>query len=408
MQEYSAEFRFSSLQKAINDMSREQNFFIAGAGDLALDAWGAQKVVHPHSLFHSTFTFDVPVKKWNSIINGTEQSLIGSTLVTSVDGKLSVKTAATNGNVTYLHSRRHPRYQPNRGHLYSTSMFIPNPTDNAVEDFGLFTDIDGVFFRVDVNGVLYACLQSDGAVVYQERIHIPFDLDLTKGNIYDIQYKWRGAGGFKWFIGRPDDEVLTLVHYKKFLNTQTVLTVQNPSLPAAFRVTSLGDAGELQCGCIDITSEGGDDRHETYESAKSLEKAVNAPNTPVLIIHSPNQINGKMNTIDGRLARLSGASDKRSIFQVWATRDATAFTGAVFNRAGTSTYVEFDIAATSVDTAKLEFVNAFRVDANSYVPLENPAKNEIDFFFIHGDYLVITATAAAGTCDATFEWGEER
>lgn len=389
-------------------MSTEQNHIIAGSGDIALDAWGNQKVIHPHSLFHSTFTFDVPVKKWNSIVNGVEERLSTSTLTTSIDGKLSVKTAAVDGDSTYVHSRRHPRYQPNRGHAYATSMFIPNPTDNAVEDFGLFTHTDGVFFRVDVNGVLYACLQSNGVVVYQEKINLPFEVDLSKGNVYDIQYKWRGAGGFKWFIGRPCDETLTLVHYKKFLNTQTELTVQNPSLPAGFRVTSLGDAGELQCGCVDITSEGGDDRRETYESAKSLEKSVGGTNIPVLIIHSPNLIGTKMNTIDGRLARISGASDKRSIFQVWSTRDASAFAGESFNRAGSSTYVEFDIAATAVDTAKLEFINAFRVEANSFVSLENPAKNEIDFFFIHGDYIVITATAAAGTCDATFEWGEER
>lgn len=50
-------------------MSKEQNHVIAGAGDMALDAWGRQLVTHPHSVFHSLFTFDVPVKKWNSIIN---------------------------------------------------------------------------------------------------------------------------------------------------------------------------------------------------------------------------------------------------------------------------------------------------------------------------------------------------
>jgi len=389
-------------------MSKEQNHVIAGAGDLALDAWGSQKVVHPHSLFHSAFTFDIPVKKWNSIVNGVEESLRTSTLCTSINGKLSVKTAAVNGNVTYLHSRRHPRYQPNRGHLYSTSIFIPVPSDNAVEDFGLFTDTDGAFFRVSANGELYACLQSNGSITYQEKIVMPFEINLAYGNVYDIQYQWRGAGNFRFFVGNPKTGHLEVVHEIRNLNTKTVLTIQNPSLPAAFRVTSLGDAGEIQCGCVDITSEGGDDRHESYQSAKSLEKLVGGTDIPVLIIRSPNLIGTKMNTIDGRLARISGSSDKRSIFQVWFTRDATAFTGASFNPVGISTYIEFDIAATAVNTAKLEFINAFRVEANSFVSLENPAKNEIDFFFIHGDYLVITATAAAGTCDATFEWGEER
>lgn len=393
-------------------MSKEQNFFIAGAGDMALDAWGLQKMVHPHSLFHSAFTFNVPIKKWNSVVNGTEEDLSTSTLVTSSSGKLSVKTAANNGDVTYLHSRRHPRYQPNRGHVYSMSAFIPVPTDNAVEDFGLFTDTDGVFFRIHTDGKLYACLQSGGVLVHEDLINFPcsFDdepLDYSKGNVYDIQFQWRGAGNYRFFAGNPKTGRLEVIHEIKNLNSLTALTMQNPSLPAAFRVTSLGDAGEIQCGCVDITSEGGDDRHEQYQSAKSLEKTISGTDLPVLIIHSPATIGGSMNTIDGMLSRISGASDKRSIFQVWSTRDPTAFTGAVFNPVGGGSYVEFDIAATAVDTAKLNFISAFRVEAASFVSVENPAKDYIDFYFIHGDYIVVTATAAAGTCDAAIEWGEE-
>lgn len=393
-------------------MSKEQNFFIAGAGDMALDAWGLQKIVHPNSLFHSAFTFNVPVKKWTSSINGVEENLETSTLVTSTNGKLSVKTLANNGDVTYLHSRRHPRYQPNRGHVYSMSAFVPVPTDNAVEDFGLFTDTDGVFFRIHTDGKLYACLQSNGVLVHEDLIKFPcsFDdepLDYSKGNVYDIQFQWRGAGNYRFFAGNPKTGKLEVIHEIKNLNKLTSLTMQNPSLPASFRVTSLGDAGEIQSGCVDITSEGGALMHMQYESAKSIEKAVSGTNIPVLIIHSPNTISGKMNTVDGMLSRVSGSSDKRAIFQIWSTRDATAFTGASFNTVGFGSYVEFDVAATAVDTAKLKFITAFRVEANSYVPVENPAKDNIDFFFIHGDYIVITATAAAGTCDAIVEWGEE-
>lgn len=394
-------------------MSKEQNFVIAGAGDMALDAWGLQKMVHPHSLFHSAFTFDVPLKKWNSVVNGVEENLLTSTLVTSVDGKLSVKTAANNGDVTYLHSRRHPRYQPNRGHVYSNSVIIPNPTDNAVEDFGLFTDSDGVFFRVHTDGKLYACLQSNGVLEHEDLIKFPssFDddpLDYSKGNVYDIQYQWRGSGNYRFFAGNPKTGRIEVIHEIKNLNRLTNLTIQNPSLPAAYRVTSLGDAGEIQSGCVDITSEGGDDRHEQYQSAKVLDKSISGTDIPVLIIYSPHLIGTKMNTIDGRLARITGSADKRTIFQAWSTRDPTAFTGAVFNSVGVGSYVEFDIAATAADINKLSFITAFRVPANDSKALDNPAKENVDFFFIHGDYIVVTATVTGGLCDAVIEWGEER
>jgi len=379
---------------------------IAGASDMATDAWGLQKVVQPHSLFHSLFTFGVPIKKWNSIVNGTEEDISTSTLVTASNGLLSVKSAANNGDITYLHSRRHPQYQSNRGHLWSGSIIVPVPTDNAYEDFGLFTDINGVFFRIKTDGKLYAC-ETDGTLTNEEEITMPFTLDYTKGNVFDIQYQWRGAGNFKFFAGNPNTGRIQLIHTIENLNLLTSLTIANPSLPAAFRITSFGAAGEVKCGCVDVTSEGGDDKHEQYVSAKSLEKATNGTNIPILIIHSPDQVGGKMNTTDGRLARVSGASDKRSVFQIWATRDPAAFTGATFNPVGDGSNVEFDVAATAVNTALLSFVTAFRVEANSFVPLSNPSKDNIDFFFIHGDYIVVTATAVSGTCDAVIEWGEE-
>lgn len=388
-------------------MSKEQNHVIAGAGDMALDAWGLQKVTHPHSLFNSLFTFDVPLKKWNSIVNGVEESLQASVLCTSVDGALSVKTAANNGDVTYLHSRRYPRYHPNRGHVFSVSIFIPSPSDNAVEDFGLFTDIDGVFFRVGVTGELFACIQSDGVLTHQEKISMPFELDYSKGNVFDIQYQWRGAGNFRFFAGNPSTGRNEVIHEIKNLNKSPALSIQNPSLPAAFRVTSFGDAGEIRSGCVDITSEGGDDNHEQYASAKIIGKTINGTDIPVLIIHSPDLVGGKRNTRDGRLARVSGASDKRSVFQIWTTRDATAFTGASFSPINAGSLIEADVAATAVDTAKLSFVTSFRVPAGGFQSITNPAKDEIDFFFIHGDYIVITAIESSGSCDAIIEWGEE-
>jgi len=104
---------------------------------------------------------------------------------------------------------------------------------------------------------------------------------------------------------------------------------------------------------------------------------------------------------------LTGSSDKRSVFTVWTTRDPTAFTGANFQPINNGSYVESDIAATAVDTAKLAFVTSFRVEANNGERLINPARDIIDFFFIHGDYIVMTVTVTSGTCDSVIEWGEE-
>ena len=95
----------------------------AGNNLLALDAWGRQKMYQDNSLLHGMFTTSVPVATWKEKFNGTEQS---PTIATSVDGKLVIKAGATLNDVTILDTYRNPRYEPNRGHLYSSAMIIPS------------------------------------------------------------------------------------------------------------------------------------------------------------------------------------------------------------------------------------------------------------------------------------------
>lgn len=55
-----------------------------GSGDITIDAWGAQKVSLPRSLFHGMFTFDVPQTKWFMYVNGTQ--VYSSSDITSTAG----------------------------------------------------------------------------------------------------------------------------------------------------------------------------------------------------------------------------------------------------------------------------------------------------------------------------------
>lgn len=388
-------------------MSKEQNHFIAGSGDMALGAWGLQKVIEPFSLFHSLFTYDIPPRKWISYVNGAEEDITTSTLNTSVNGSLNIETGGVSGNITYLSSRRHPQYQANRGHVYSSSIRIVNPSDNAVQDFGLFTEENGVFFRVNVDGKLYACIQSDGVLVHEDLITMPFDLDLSKFNVFDVQYQWRGAGNYRFFAGNPKTGRIDVIHEIINLNTLTATSIKNPNLSAGYRVTSIGDVGTMQSGCVDVTTEGGRDGREQYVSAFVDSRSINGTDLPALIVRSPALINGEKNTRDSRLVRISAYSDKKTTFKVYFTRDATAITGASFAVAGVGTYLEQDVSATAFDKAKANFIKIFEVQANTGEKIDNPDDSRIDFHLVHGDYLAILATCASAVIKADFEFGEE-
>ena len=378
---------------------------VLGAGDLTIDAWGNPKVTQPFSLFHSLWTFDVSDKQWIIEEDGVEVSASVSTRVISEGGKLKVSSGATAGDVTEIHSKRHPRYQPNRGHLYSTAVILPDPTNDGVRDFGVFTPENGVFFRLKSDGKLYAVLKSDSVDVLEEEITIPFDFDVSKGNIYDIQYQWRGVGNYKFYIGNPSEGVSQWVHTFNLLGTLTDISIQNPALPATYKSTNTTEEVIIYSGCVDITSEGGADEKQYYTSAVNTSVTVSS-NTPILAIRQPATINGNTNTRDALLARITINASKKANISLWITRDATAVTGGSWS-AIQGSYVEQNKTATSVTTAKMSLVTQFNVEALVSKEVTNPNKDIIQFWLVHGDYIVLTGSGASSSVDAVIEFGEE-
>lgn len=377
-----------------------------GSGDITLDAWGAQKVSLPRSLFHGMFTFDVPQTKWFMYANGTQ--VYSSSDITSTDGAGKLLTTVTN-HTLLIESRVAPRYQPNRGHLFSTALWCPSKTANGVREWGLGTAENKVLFRLKADGKLYAVLVSGGAQIYEQEIDTSAvaGFDVEKGNTYDIQYQWRGVGNYKFFIN------LTHVHTFNHLGTLTQLSMENPALPVRILAQRTTQDVSLHIGCVDISSENGLQEQLEYGSAYAAAVAVST-DTPVIVVRQPLQINGETNTRDLTLARISFSCSKKAVFRVWATRSAAAVTGATFKSVNSGSFVECDspdmnptaVRATSVNTALLRFITATPVEAAVPRDVTNPWPNEIVFPIVRGDYLVVTCTAATATADIVVEWGE--
>jgi len=232
-------------------------------GPLSLDAWTRPKSVIDRSLIHGMFTLAIPRETWRETVNGVEvaetAALVNSS---SVFGLAEIYAGPTLNDETVLDTFRSPRYEPNRGHLYSSSIILPNPTALGVRDFGMFTEENGVFFRLKSDGFLYACRRTTNGVtsVVEEKINpvllAMHGIDISKGNIYDIQMQWRGVGSIGYFMGSVKNGYSVEVHKMRLLGTLTGLSVSNPSLPIAYHATNLGDNVLIQSGCADITSEG--------------------------------------------------------------------------------------------------------------------------------------------------------
>jgi hypothetical protein len=92
----------------------------------------------------------------------------------------------------------------------------------------------------------------------------------------------------------------------------------------------------------------------------------------------------------------------------WLTRDPTAIVGGAYAAIGNGSYVEANKTATSVDITKMRSFMTKKVEANASEEIDNPDHDTVEFYLIHGDYLVITGTdGGAAIVSAIIEWGEE-
>jgi len=377
-----------------------------GYGELTADAWGVQKVSLPFSRFHGMFTFDVPPTKWMMYENAVQ--VYTSTVITSTGGAGRLRTSAAISSVL-IESRTCPRYQPNRGHLLSTAAWMPDKLADGVRELGLGNAQNSVVFRLKSDGLLYAVLISNSVQTYEQVIdtsRVP-GFNVEKGNIYDIQFQWRGVGNYFFYINNVK------VHTVANLGTLTSLSIQNPAMPARIFAQRTTEDVEINVGCVDISSENGSYEQLEYGSAYATAVPVTS-DSPVIIVRQPLLIGTEVNTRDLTLARISFTCSKKGTFKVWSTRDPSLITGATFKTVNQGSYVETDspdmnpsaVRATAVTLTGMRFITAVPVQALVPREVNNPWPDEIKFPIVRGDYIVVTCTAATAEADVVIEWGE--
>lgn len=385
--------------------------------DTAMDAWGRSKTYQDYSIFHGMFTFNVPDSLWKIYENGTPLlDNDSSTKVISVNGKCEIHSGDTHA---VLMSRRHPRYQPNRGHLYSTALFLPNPTGSAIRDFGLMTSENGVFFRLKSDG-LYACLRSGSILKKEEKITLNFPVDFSKGNIYDIQFQWRGVGDYFFYMENTQTRRIELVHKFEFAGElDDELSIENPALPVCFESTSLDTNDyKISLGCVDVTSEGGRKESLVYGSVTSPTDGIRlgtGQNVGVLALKVNETFLGKINTRDIELKRFIASCNNEAIMNIYITNDQSAFTGTNWtNVKQNSDNLQYAYGGNVGDlvfnnTAYTKSLISLRLEQDQPKELSNPSVGESGAFYLTAaDYVVITIDASSSNIFwGSIEWGEE-
>jgi len=297
---------------------------------------------------------------------------------------------------------------------------LPSPDASGVRRFGFFTNESGSFFELTETGLYGVIRTTVSSVTSDDRYLIDTTgIDLSKGNVYDIQMQWRGAGNYKFFINLVEVKLVT------YLGTRTELTMFNPANPCSFECKNLGDNVVLECGCVDVTSEGGKANGKTYgsvnidnESGQVSITGTGNFNIPIIAIRSKTTVGGLINTRDTLALLASAYADQRSVVRVWATRDNTVITvndqSWVDFGDGHLEYIQYDnpnvTNPMTFDTTKAALIFGARVGVDLTYATSALFEGRTSIYLTPGDTFIFTMhreTGAAVNCGVTFEFAEE-
>lgn len=234
-------------------------------------------------------------------------------------------------------------------------------------------------------------------------------LDVSKGNVYQIQYQWLGFGKLNFFIESDTTGNLILVHRINYTNNNTSVSLRKPSLRPLFACASLGSTTPLymKVGSFAGFNEGIIDYSYLPRWSVSNSKSISSnTETVILVIRNKLLINGIINTSEMLVDHVDVATDgtKSVIIRVYVNcingaGTTTDFTNFLEVSPNTSTTV-YDITS---DTK----TNGFLVDSFVIQKVGN-GFSEHQYFLERNESVTITAeSTGASDVICSIQWLED-
>lgn len=173
-------------------------------------------------------------------------TVTGSASVALDNSEYRLRTTALANDSAKLDSAEYGRYVPGYQAECGIGVRLPDLSKYTGEvdtKWGYFSDTDGFFFGRDATG-FYVGIRRAGSdtKVYQDSFNSDkvdgtgeseYTIDLTTGNIFEIDYVWYGYGPIRFYIVAKDEDFI--LGSKKIL-LHTILTtgqtsVEQPNLP---------------------------------------------------------------------------------------------------------------------------------------------------------------------------------
>lgn len=258
-----------------------------------VDAFGRLRVSNPYSIFDNNF----PIDK-NPLIF-TELTANGGTATHDTNKKAVILTATTTTNSSVkFQTRQYFKYHPGKSQLVILTGNFKEYQADVNKYLGQFDDDNGYFFKVDSTVKVGIRSKVSGSVVDTEIAQANWNLDkldgtgssgktldITKQQIFIIDYQWLGSGRVRF--GFNIDGEVVYCHQFIHANILTTIYTQSADLPVRAEIkNTVSSTSTLEFTCATVIAEGGfhPDAIQRGVSNGSTSRSFSTPGTQIPIL----------------------------------------------------------------------------------------------------------------------------
>ena len=229
-------------------------------------------------------------------------------------------------------------------------------------------------------------------------------LDVATGNVYEVQFQWLGFGEILFSVENPADGRFIIVHKIGYANTNTVPSLQNPTLPMMLSANNGGSQSNIsvQSSSMAAFTEGAiDERNEGINNG-AIGTAVGdlTAETPMLCVRNKRIFQNVENRVEWQpliITFSANGAGAAKFTTLRAVLNPVIGGNPVFTDVATATSViEVDTSAASISggfaIATFEFgkaVEGFVLDLAAFTTKQEP-----------GTVICFTVQISGGTSDA--------
>lgn len=295
--------------------------------------------------------------------------LTGSGAITYYNSQACARLSTTSNSIdSVVHQTKfYHHYMPGKSQLIKSTFNFYAAVANVTKRTGYFDNNNGIFFEQAGDGTLSFCIRSsvsgspsDSRKVSSANWNIDkcdgtgaskFNLDITKTQIFFIDFQWLGVGRVRCGFVHDGDTIIAHEFYTS--NLFPTVYMSNPNLPVRCEIRNTGvtTGSYMDQICSTVISEGGyvESGQDWSVTSPSLRTLTTGSSLPILAIRLKNAFNTYANRMTVRAGNLNVLSTGENIkYRLIKLPNDAALTGGSWADVSTgSSGVEYNATATA-------------------------------------------------------------